>query len=296
MDIKQIKYALEVAKSHNFTEAARNLYLSQPSLSEQVTKLEKELGFKLFLRHKGRPLTITYAGHEFFNQAIRVEKEFEQLKTIKNTFKNEQATFIRIGVLGTFGYTKIQYLINEFRKLYPEIKIEFTIDVSENLIKQFSRNKLDIIFVTKDNHQLFNSQQVKESLISSSPLCLILNKRDPLSINSTISLTQLANQNILLPSYRSGLYKAVHNELKKNNVSINKVGANSQVDVVCQLAKANIAKGFISLEVFKNSKTKDIAAIPITPKINRNIYMIINLQSEYRQVSYLFQTFLNDRL
>src|SRR4051812_40345580 len=79
MELRQLQYALMIAEERNFSRAAKKLHLAQPSLSQQIMKLEKELGIQLFERRPG-DLQLTYAGERFIDQASKILDQVEQLK------------------------------------------------------------------------------------------------------------------------------------------------------------------------------------------------------------------------
>lgn len=298
MNIKQIQYALEIAKTRNFTEAAKNMYVSQPSLSEQVNKLENELGFQIFVRRKGYPVTITWAGEEFLNKATSVTQKFKELQSLSKEYKQETTGTLRIGVLWTFGYTKIGKILNEFRKIHPEIKLQFTVDVSASLMTKFKNNKLDLIFVTENPVVPFNGKQIDISLISSSPLCFIVNQDQSLSLKRSISVSDLDGQNVLLPNHKSALFPTLYQKIKEYNVKLNTIGESSQADVICQFAELKIANGFLSLETFKNCVSQNLVAIPLAPTINRNIILIrkANTDLASNQLTLLLRSYIQNQL
>ena len=78
MQFHQLRYVLEVANEKSISAAAKKLYLSQPSLSQQIINLEKELGIPLFVRHS-KSVTLTDAGEQFVQSAKRILNEKEQL-------------------------------------------------------------------------------------------------------------------------------------------------------------------------------------------------------------------------
>lgn len=94
----QIKYFLMAARCLNFTEAAKQLYISQPALSQQITAMEKELNMQLFIRSKGK-LRLTPAGATFLEELPRYEAIFAEILK-KAKFSNE----------GSYGMLRIGFL------------------------------------------------------------------------------------------------------------------------------------------------------------------------------------------
>lgn len=123
MDIKYLNYILTIAKKRNMTKAAEELFVSQSSLSQYLSRLEQELGTPLFIRSKGE-LTLTEAGILYTEAAERVvqiqKKLYQDIRCL------DQKEHIRIGVTSNFGLRMLSELIPPFKELYPNVSIEIT--------------------------------------------------------------------------------------------------------------------------------------------------------------------------
>ena len=151
MNLKQIEAVLEINKTKNFTTAAENLFISQPTLSTHIKQLEEELEIELFKRHKKRKVELTSAGEKFIIYAERIQSNLDKLSWAMKKIDTNTSGELRIGLLWTFGYTRIRETIREFRNKYPNIKLLFKIDASEVLIQDLLRYQLDSIFITEAN-------------------------------------------------------------------------------------------------------------------------------------------------
>ena len=106
MQFQQLLYVLEAAKTGSFSNAAKNLYVSQPSLSQQIISLEKELGMSLFIRHS-RSVSLTDAGRQFVVSAARIVNEYEQVSSLMNDYSFQKTGTVRIGLLWVADYLGI---------------------------------------------------------------------------------------------------------------------------------------------------------------------------------------------
>ena len=95
MNINQIKQVLTVAEERNFTNAAKKLFISQPSLSKSIKLLEEELGIELFERN---PIKPTYAGEIFISKAKKIISEFGELEIRMSDISNLSQTYMVIGI------------------------------------------------------------------------------------------------------------------------------------------------------------------------------------------------------
>lgn len=123
MDVKYLTYILTIAEKKNMTKAAEELYVSQSSLSQYLSRLERELGTPLFFRTKGE-LTLTPAG-ELYTEAARkvvtIQKDLYQ-----NIAGLDRRGRITVGVTSNFGLDMLSEIIPRFKDIYPEVSIEIS--------------------------------------------------------------------------------------------------------------------------------------------------------------------------
>ena len=100
MQIHQLRYVLAVAENKSFSAAAKKLFLAQPSLSQQIINLEKELGIALFVRHP-KSVTLTDAGEQFLKSARRIVNEVDQPASERNP---PHRTFVGCQLAESFPY------------------------------------------------------------------------------------------------------------------------------------------------------------------------------------------------
>src|SRR6476469_1768315 len=114
MEMHQLRYVVAVARARNFSRAAEQCHVSQPSLSQQIQKLENELGERLFDRLK-REARLTSHGEAFLRRAVRILEEADAAKRDASDAKNLLRGTVTVGVLPTIA----PYLL-------PEVMAEFT--------------------------------------------------------------------------------------------------------------------------------------------------------------------------
>jgi DNA-binding transcriptional LysR family regulator len=122
MTIQQLTYFLATAEHGSFSAAARSLYLTQPSVSEQVRQLEGELGVALFAR-AGRGLALTEAGRRFRPEAARVLTDLERARDAVVAIRELRGGTLSFGMFGTASAYLIADLAAEFRRRYPDVRL-----------------------------------------------------------------------------------------------------------------------------------------------------------------------------
>jgi DNA-binding transcriptional LysR family regulator len=146
MNMKQMEYIIAVAEEGGVTEAAKKLYISQPSLSQVIQTVEKEIGVPLFNR-RTLPFTLTYAGKRYISMA-------KTILACKKAFLNEinditEGTKGQI-IIGSSPKKKRQilpYIIPEFVKQFPDVKITLYEDTHINLVEMLLQSKVELAFI-----------------------------------------------------------------------------------------------------------------------------------------------------
>lgn len=164
---KYKKYIWEVYKERSFSKAASNLYISQPSLSARIIRIEKELGMPIFDRSTS-PLRLTEFG-EMYLKAIEDVNEIEEglENYIRDTNLLRKGS-LSIGASNIFAAYVLPPIIAEFKKSYPEVKIRLIEGNTETLETLLSSNKLDMVI--DNNH--YDAELYDKALYSEEKILL----------------------------------------------------------------------------------------------------------------------------
>ncbi|PMB54025.1 LysR family transcriptional regulator [Fischerella thermalis CCMEE 5201] len=150
MDMYQIRYFLAIAETGGFTKAAERLFVSQPSLSAGIKKLEQELGVTLFERG-GRRAILTPAGKFFLEKAKTILNEYQvTLRELKGF--HHQPT-LRLGTLRTIRISSLARLIRDFQAQHPNMLIELVDGTIEDLRNTLESGDIDLAITVLDNRE-----------------------------------------------------------------------------------------------------------------------------------------------
>ena len=152
---KQIEIFYEVYKHSSMTAAANKLDISQPSVSKTLGIIEKNLGFKLFLR-KGKKLMPTNEATELFEHASIVTNQLKNFNYIANTYKSRSLDFINIGTTPSLAETLIPKIIKEYNLIMPDARFNLINLNSIDLIEERYKPDIDITIC-------FNAQTLQHS-------------------------------------------------------------------------------------------------------------------------------------
>ena len=169
MTLAQLRYLVALDNSRHFRQAAAHLGISQPSLSNQLSNLERELDVQLFDRST-KPIAPTQVGEQVIAQARVVLGEAERLEVIVKGVTGEMAGELRIGILPTLAPYIVPLVIAKFSNRYPDVKVEVQELLSKQVAEYIKRDLIDVGLVTT---YLASRDIVEEVLFEEPLLCYV---------------------------------------------------------------------------------------------------------------------------
>lgn len=207
MDIRAMRYFLEIAETENISRAAERLHMSQPPLTRQLKLLEEEFNTELFRRENGK-LRLTEAGYYFRDRAREIVELTDKLdQEMRNTFGKYNGN-IGIGSIETVGVSFLPIWISEFNRLFPEITYNICYSNTEEILRKIDLGIFDIGIVREP----FNSEKYECIRLPEESWIACLNKENPLAKREgqILELAELANENLIAPG------RNIHEEQIKN--------------------------------------------------------------------------------
>lgn len=147
MEMCQIRYFLAVARHRSFTRAAEHEHVAQPSLSQQIRKLEDELGGRLFDR-LGRKIALTPLGEKFFDHARRVLEEVEAARHEVAELLGLRSGAVAVGAIPTVAPYWLPRVLPAFRREFPNIRVTVREDLTHALVEQLTQGELDLALLS----------------------------------------------------------------------------------------------------------------------------------------------------
>ncbi|UQA90552.1 LysR family transcriptional regulator [Streptomyces halobius] len=146
MELHQLRYALAVAEEGSFTRAAASCLVAQPALSQQIGRLEKDLGARLFDRSV-RPTRLTAAGEAFVPQARVLLAGAERLRTHVEAAVGEIRGPLHLGAISTLAAVNLPAILRGYRTQYPHVHVSLRMGMSEELLESVRQGTLHAAFV-----------------------------------------------------------------------------------------------------------------------------------------------------
>ncbi|WEK55752.1 MAG: LysR family transcriptional regulator [Candidatus Cohnella colombiensis] len=243
MEFRQLLYAIQIATDRNFSRAAEKLHIAQPSLSQQLAKLEKELGVLLFKRSTNS-VELTHAGSVFVNKAQQIIDMTDQLRREMEDIADMRKGRLVVGSLPMTGTHILPYVLPVFRQKYPNIEIALIEESTKNLEQLTANGGTDVSLLSLP---LEEPSLVYEPLIDEE-LWLAVPPDHPfvtLYANRSITIADLREEPFVLLKKGQGFRTIAHNLCMQAGFEPQVVFESANIDTVQALIGAGMGIGFV---------------------------------------------------
>ncbi len=214
MTITQLQYVLAVAEHKNFTLAAEKCFVTQPTLSMQIQKIEEELNVQIFDRSK-KPIQLTDIGQKIVNQAKKIVIEADRIKDIVEHQKGFIGGEFRLGIIPTIMPTLLPMFLNNFIKKYPKIKLIIEELNTDDIITRLKNGHLDAAIAATP----LEDEKIKEIVLYYEPFVAYIPDNYSISQKNELEVSDLNLDDILLLQDGHCFRDGILNLCKNQNVS-----------------------------------------------------------------------------
>lgn len=193
MNLRDLRYFVALADHRHFGRAAEACFVSQPTLSTQVRKLEEELGVTLVERAP-RQAMLTPAGRDIAERARRIVADVEQMKESARRSQDPEAGTIRLGVFPTLGPYLLPHAVPRIRARFPRLELLLVEEKSDVLLSRLREGKLDAGLLALPIHD----EQLHAEYLFEEFFLLAVPEQHPLAARDSLALKELADQRLLL--------------------------------------------------------------------------------------------------
>ncbi len=193
MTITQLYYVLAVAENQNFTKAAEKCFVTQPTLSMQIQKLEEELDILIFDRSK-KPIELTEVGRKIVTQARNIVNESYRIQDIVDQQKGFIGGEFKLGIIPTVMPTLLPMFLKSFIKKYPKIKLKIEEMTTDDIISSIKDGHLDAAIAATP----LEDEAIKERVLYFEPFVSYIPKNHRLHSNKRIDVSDLDISDMLL--------------------------------------------------------------------------------------------------
>src|SRR5688572_9629546 len=174
MNLRDLKYLVSLADHKHFGRAAAACFVSQPTLSTQIKKLEDELGVPLVERAP-RKVMLTPAGREAASRARGIVAEVEQMKEAARRSQDPEAGTVRLGIFPTLGPYLLPHVIPSIRERFPQLELLLIEEKSDVLLERLRDGRLDAALLALPLHD----DQLHSEFLFEEPFVLAVPQHHP---------------------------------------------------------------------------------------------------------------------
>ena len=215
MDIQRLRSFVLAAEQLNFSEAAKQLHLTQPTISHHIKSLETDLGVELFNRGGSR-LQITEAGRSLLPWARKLIQDSNEMQEMAASLQNGIAGHLRIACSTTAGKYILPQLAARFSRRHPGVHVSILACMPDHVAPQLLEEEANLGVVSYETHE----EQIEYQVFFEDLITLIVPASHPWAVLRRIEPTDLLNEKIIMRESTSGTRRVMLSELAKHDISI----------------------------------------------------------------------------
>jgi len=275
MEVHQLRYFRAVARHGTFTRASEVEHVAQPSLSQQILKLEAELGARLFDRLP-RSAKLTVFGKTFLPKAERILREMEEAKTELREMSSNDKGEVVVGIIPTIAAYLLPRLLNDFTTQHPFVNIKIIEDITPTLLQRLHEGTIDLAVAALpvSGNELASLELFKEKFYA------VLPEKHRLATRASISLADLNREPFLLLKEGHCFRDSVIAACNKVKVSPSIVFESGQFATI--LAMVSAGMGVSAVPVLLENTQPGCEFIPISGKHSTRTVGIVTSRHHYQ--------------
>ncbi|PYI70893.1 MAG: hyalin [Verrucomicrobia bacterium] len=272
MELHQLRYFVAVADEGNFSRAAAKVRVAQPSLSQQIRKLEAEIGQPLFDRLP-RSVVITEAGRCLLEYARQILASIGDARRCVDELKGKIAGDVAVGAIPTIAPYVLPELVVTFQKHYPDVTLHIVEDVTAGITRRIEAGELDVALASTCRP----SPTLRRESIGNEPLLLLVPEGHALAKKTLAEFDDLKSQRFLLLHEMHCLSQQVHHLLESRRLHREVALAGSQLSTIANMVAAGIGLSIVPQMMVKHHATLGCVSLPFAPPVpERELNLLYN--------------------
>lgn len=272
MEIHQLRYFVAVAEEGSFSRAAAKVRVAQPSLSQQIRKLEAEVGQPLFDRLP-RSVVLTEAGRCLIDYARQILTSIGDAQRCVDELKTDISGKLAVGAIPTIAPYVLPELVVTFQKHYPEVTLEIVEDVTQGISRRVEAGELDVALASTCQQ----SPTLRRESLGNEPLLALVPEGHSLARQKLITLDDLKSQRFLLLHEMHCLSQQVNHLLESRRLRPEIALAGSQLTTIANMVAAEIGISIVPQMMAKHQATPGCVSLPFAPPVpERELNLLYN--------------------
>lgn len=268
MELYTMSYVLAVADSGNFSLAAQACHVGQPALSQQIAKLERELGVPLFYRNS-RGATLTEAGKEFVLRAREILSRTEALEAEMSVFAGLHKGSLTLGIITSLQCIDFGDMLSSFCYNYPDISVNIIQDGTHRLVDLLLERKIDLAFLNRPLTEL--PQSLDFAKLGEDCYSLAVPSRHPLAGRGTVSLTELKDERFIFHQSGQVASELCLTACREAGFEPNIVCRSGSPTTGLYMVQGGLGVAFLPAEEFLSRSLNGVTELKLTEKIVKEV-------------------------
>ena len=246
MELRHLQYFVAVAEELHFGRAATRLLIVQPSLSQQIQQLEKELGFPLLTRTK-RSVELTDAGKVFLTEARKILAQVQEAKRAAlRAYRGEMGRLV-IGYISSSTYDLLPMMLSAYRERFPHIDVALRELTTQEQLRSLEEESIHVGLLRLPINEL----TVRVEVVRREPIVCVLPEGHPLATQEQIAVSLLANEPFVLQSRQrgGGYYTQLMNLCLTSGFSPNVIQEVTEMHTIVSLVAAGMGVSLVPLSI-----------------------------------------------
>src|SRR5213596_1640342 len=262
MEFHQLRYFVAVAEEGSFSRAAAKVRVAQPSLSQQIRKLEAEVGQRLFDRLP-RSVVLTEAGRCLIDYARQILASVGDARRCVDELKDVVAGKLAVGANPTIAPYVLPELVRKFQNQYPDVMLEIVEDVTQGIAPRVEAGELDVALVSTCQP----TPSLRRGPLGNEPLLALVPEAHSLAKKTLVELDDLKSQRFLLLHEMHCLSQQVHHLLEAHPLHPEVALAGSQLSTIANMVAAEIGVSIVPQMMVKHQPIPGCISLPFASPV-----------------------------
>ncbi|MEK4375920.1 MULTISPECIES: LysR family transcriptional regulator [Bacillus] len=291
MELRQLRYFVEVADREHVSEAAENLHVAQSAISRQIANLEEELGVALFER-EGRNIKLTKIGRQFLDHVRTALKAIDYAKEQIDEYLDPHKGTVNIGFPTSLASQVLPSVISAFKQEYPEVDFLLRQGSYKFLIEAVKNRDIDLAFL---GPVPTNDSQIEGNILFSESIYALLPVSHPFSGQRSIHLSDLRKDHFVLFPEGYVLRQIAVDACKQAGYEPTISSEGEDLDAIKGLVSAGMGVTLLPESAFYETTPRFTVKLPIDfPQVRRTVGIIASKTREMSPSAHDFYVFVKD--
>lgn len=262
MTFEQLEYFIAVTEHDTFLDAAETLHITQSALSKQIMKLERELGITL-LDRSHRSASLTEAGRIFYQDALKLTRQYHQVLAHLEQYKNAAQKEIHVGTLPILNQYHLTPLFKKFSEQHPDIHVFIDEVEEEELISGLDSDRYECIIARKN---MVNSRHYTTYPLTEDELTAVFPCGHALACRTSVSLQELADESFILMNRYTSIYQLCMESFQCCGISPDIIRT-ARVESILSAVAIGEGISLLAKSNFQVFHHENVTVVPLNPPI-----------------------------